>query len=252
MEDPGSSLKDLSGVIEHDQAIVARVLALANSAYYGLSGLVSSIQHASILLGQRTLGELITIAASSQLLRKKLKGYQLNPGDLWKHSLAVALGSKIIAEQKNTQLAEDAFIAGLLHDAGKIILDPYVMEHHKAFKKALNGGRRKNVEAERETLGFDHAEVMSRAARFWRYPKVQTTAIRYHHYPLHSGGCELAFIVHLADFAANQAGFNSGRMSTSPEIDPQVLGRLGFRQVQLNAIIEGIGESVEQLATELQ
>ncbi|NIV99842.1 HDOD domain-containing protein, partial [Candidatus Saccharibacteria bacterium] len=61
----------------------------ANSAYYGLSGLVSSIQHASILLGQRTLGELITIAASSRLLSKKLKGYQLNPGDLWKHSLAV-------------------------------------------------------------------------------------------------------------------------------------------------------------------
>ena len=74
MEDPGSSLKELSGVIEHDQAIVARVLALANSAYYGLSGLVSSIQHASILLGQKTLGELITIAASSQLLNKQLKG----------------------------------------------------------------------------------------------------------------------------------------------------------------------------------
>ena len=252
MEDPASSLKDLSAVIEHDQAIVARVLALANSAYYGLSGLVSSIQHASILLGQRTLGELITIAASSRLLSKKLKGYQLNPGDLWKHSLAVALGSKIIAEKKNTQLMEDAFIAGLLHDAGKIILDPYVIEHQKVFKKRLNGGHQKNVEAEREILGFDHAEVMSRAARFWRYPKTQTTAIRYHHYPLQSGGCELAFIVHLADFAAKEAGFNSGRMSTSAEIDPQVLSRLGFQQTELNSLIAGVTESVEKLATELQ
>ena len=252
MGDPASSLKDLSGVIEHDPAIVARVLALANSAYYGLSGLVSSIQHASILLGQRTLGELITIAASSRLLSKKLKGYQLNPGDLWKHSLAVALGSKIIAEKKNPLWVEDAFIAGLLHDAGKIILDPYVLEHAKVFKKFLNGGRQKNFEAEKEILGFDHAEVMSRAARFWRYPKTQTAAIRYHHYPQLAGDCELAYIVHLADFVAQEAGFRSERTAASPEMDPQALNRLGFQQEQLNTVIAQVAASVEQLATELQ
>ena len=252
MEDPASSLKDLSAVIEHDQAIVARVLALANSAYYGLSGLVSSIQHASILLGQKTLGELITIAASSRLLSKKLKGYQLNPGDLWKHSLAVALGSKIIAEKKNTLLAEDAFIAGLLHDAGKIILDPYLMEYHKVFKSHLSDGQQKKIEVEKEILGFDHAEVMSRAARFWRYPKAQTTAIRYHHKPLLAGNCELAFIVHLADFAAQEAGFKSERTATPPEIDSHVLSRLGFSQAELNHTVSQITESVEQLATELQ
>jgi len=252
MDDPGSSLKDLSSVIEHDQAIVARVLALANSAYYGLSGLVSSIQHASILLGQKTLGELITIAASSRLLSKKLKGYRLNPGDLWKHSLAVALGSKIIAEKRDSLLVEDAFIAGLLHDAGKIILDPYLIEHHHVFKKHLNGGGRKIFEAEKKILGFDHAEVMSRAARFWRYPKNQTTAIRYHHYPMLAGDCELTFIVHLADFVAHEAGFNSGRASILSEVDPQALTRLGFQRAELSGIIAQVTASVEQLATELQ
>jgi HD-like signal output (HDOD) protein len=252
MEDPRSSLKDLAAVIEHDQAIVARVLALANSAYYGLSGLVSSIQHASILLGQRTLGELITIAASSRLLSKKLKGYQLNPGDLWKHSLAVALGSKFIAEKKNNLRVEDAFIAGLLHDAGKIILDPYLLEHSQVFKKHLDGGEQKTFEAEKKILGFDHAEVMSRAARFWRYPKDEATAIRYHHHPMLAGDCELAYIVHLADFAAHEAGFNSGRTSRMPEVDPQTLSRLGFRQTELNDVIAHITASVEQLATELQ
>ena len=150
MEDPGSSLKELSGVIEHDQAIVARVLALANSAYYGLSGLVSSIQHASILLGQKTLGELITIAASSQLLSKKLKGYQLDPGDFWKHSLAVALGSRIIAEKKDADLVEDAFIAGLLHDAGKIILDPYVLERENILIKLKKPGKRHLLKPKRK------------------------------------------------------------------------------------------------------
>jgi HD-like signal output (HDOD) protein len=252
MEDPGSSLKDLAAVIEHDQAIVARVLALANSAYYGLSGLVSSIQHASILLGQKTLGELITIAASSQLLSKKLKGYMLHPGDLWQHSLAVALGSRIIAEKRNAECIEDAFIAGLLHDAGKIILDPYVVERKKAFKKALENGQPKFVEAEKEVLGFDHAEVMSRAVRFWRYPENQSTAIRYHHYPSRSENSELAFIVHLADFTAKEAGFKSEGRGSQPEIDPQTLSYLGFQKEDVSRIIAEIATSVEKLVTEFK
>jgi HD-like signal output (HDOD) protein len=252
MEDPDSSLKELSGVIEHDQAIVARVLALANSSYYGLSGLVSSIQHASILLGQKTLGELITIAASSRLLSKKLEGYQLDPGDLWKHSLAVALGSRIIAEKKNLELVEDAFIAGLLHDAGKIILDPFVLERKKEFKKFQTTGKQTFIEAEKKILGFDHAEVMSRAARFWRYPEAQSTAIRYHHYPLRSRNSELAFIVHLADFAAKEAGFNSEATSSSSEIDPQTLTILGLQKEEINAISAEIFASVEKLVTEFQ
>ena len=250
--DPGSSLKDLAAVIEHDQAIVARVLALANSAYYGLSGLVSSIQHASILLGQKTLGELITIAASSQLLSKKLMSYHLDPGDLWKHSLAVALGSKIIAEKKHAQWAEDAFIVGLLHDAGKIILDPYIEERKKAFHQVLNNGQPKFFEAEKEILGFDHAEVMSRAARFWRYPEAQSMAIRYHHDPLRSGNNELAYIVHLADFTAKEAGFKSENGNSSFGLDPQALSFLGFQKDDLKPVIAEIIASVEKLADELQ
>ena len=252
MEDPGSSLKDLAGVIEHDQAIVARVLALANSAYYGLSGLVSSIQHASILLGQKTLGELITIAASSQLLSKKLIGYQLDPGDLWKHSLAVALGSRIIAEKKNADWVEDAFIAGLLHDAGKIILDPYIVERKAEFETSINGGQRKFIDAEKEILGFDHAEVMSRAARFWRYPDNQSTAIRYHHHPAYSGNSELAHAVHLANFAAKEAGYKSEDLVSQPEIDSQTLSYVGFQKKELNKLIDAMTESVEKLATEFQ
>ena len=252
MEDPGSSLKDLAAVVEHDQAIVARVLALANSAYYGLSGLVSSIQHASILLGQKTLGELITIAASSKLLSKPLKGYMLHPGDLWKHSLAVALGSKIIAEKINTDCIEDAFIAGLLHDAGKIILDPYIVERKKAFKKALENGQPKFIQAEKEILGFDHAEVMSRAVRFWRYPENQSTAIRYHHYPSRADDSEMAFIIHLADFIAKEAGFKSENGGSPPALEPQTLRYFGFQKEDLSHISAQITASVEKLIIEFQ
>ena len=252
MEDPRASLKELSAVIEHDQAIVARVLALANSAYYGLSGMVSSIQHASILLGQRTLGELITIAASSRLLSKKLKGYQLNPGELWQHSLAVALGSKFIAEKISRDWVEDAFIAGLLHDAGKIILNPYVEERQDLFKTCLKNESPNFIKAEKEILGFNHAEVMSRATRFWRYPDTQSLAIRYHHDPMQSGHSQLAFVVHLADIAAKGAGYTYGHTGSSAEFDPQMLSYLGFKRAELDAIVADINTSVDKLVTEFQ
>ena len=203
-------------------------------------------------MGQKTLSELITIAASSQFMSQKLPGYQLKPGDLWKHSLAVALGSRIIAEKKNAEWAEDAFIAGLLHDAGKIILDPYIVEHKKAFNKALKNGHPNFFEAEKAVLGFDHCEVMSRAARFWRYPDTQSTAIRYHHYPARSGDSELAFTIHLADFTAKEAGFKSGNHSSQPEMDPQTLSYLGFQKQDLSPIIAEITASVEKLVTEFE
>lgn len=252
MDDPDSSLRDLAGVIETDQAIVARVLTLANSAYYGLSGMVSSIQHASVLLGQKTLGELITISASSRLLSKKLSGYRLEPEALWRHSLAVAIGSRVLVQKLNPDLTDDAFIAGLLHDAGKIILDPYVVEREEDFEAFLKDGQHTFLNAEHEILGFDHAEIMSRATRFWRFPELQSSAIRFHHYPSLSENDLLAYIVHLADYIAKTADFGAGSEGTAPELEHGVLKFLGIPPEALDDIVAVVADSVRKLEEEFQ
>lgn len=252
MQDRHSSLRDLAGVIETDQAIVARVLTLANSAYYGVSGMVSSIQHASVLLGQKTLGELITISASSQLLSKRLKGYKVEPESLWKHSLAVAFGSKIIVQQLVPELADDAFVAGLLHDAGKIILDPYVQERQADFEKFLKGGNKSFLEAEHEILGFDHAEIMSRATRFWRFSEAQSIAIRFHHYPSVSENNQLAHIVHLANYLANTADLGSGGDGSRPRLEAGVMKFLGISADSLDMVLDEVVGSISKLEEEYQ
>jgi HD-like signal output (HDOD) protein/phage FluMu protein Com len=250
--DPSSSLKDLASVIETDQAIVARVLTLANSAYYGISGMVSSIQHASILLGQKTLAELITISASSRLLNRRLKGYKIEPADMWKHSLAVAFGSRIIADRVDPDLLDDAFVAGLLHDAGKIILDPHIAERRMKFVAFLKDGQKSILDAEIETLGFDHAEIMSRATRFWRFPETQSTAIRFHHLPSLSEGHQLAHIIYLADCIAKSAGFitTGGKSVTEPA--PAALAFLGIQEADLVGVTDEFVESVRKLEEEFE
>ena len=252
LSDPESSLKDLARVIETDQAMVARVLTLANSAYYGVSGMISSIQHASVLLGQRTLGQMITISASSALLNKKLRGYDIAPDNMWKHSLACAFGAKRIAEKSNEGMVEDAFTAGLLHDAGKIILDPYVIKHKKEFKQLDSRGELSLFEAEKSIIGFDHAEIMSRACRLWRFPEVQVIAIRYHHQPSCSDENKLACIIHLADGLAKSAGFTAGLPGDPDPIAQDILKFLNIRQPELADLADAVADDVQKIEEELQ
>ena len=253
MDDPDSSLKDLAGVIETDQAIVARILTLANSAYYGVSGMVSSIQHASVLLGQKTLGELITISASSRLLSKNLRGYKISPESLWKHSLAVAIGSKILVQRLEPNLTDDAFIAGLLHDAGKIILDPYIYERQEDFDAFFKDGNHTFLKAEQQILGFDHAEIMSRATRFWRFPEAQSTAIRFHHYPSMSENDLLANIVHLSDYISKKSDYDAGQEAErTPNFEEGVLKFLGIQREKLDDIAAVVFDSVKKLVEEFQ
>ena len=123
MADPNSSLKDLANIVKTDQAIVAKALRMANSAYYGLRGKVSSIEHFSVMLGHKGFGELVTMSTALKLLGGRLKGYGVDAGALWRHSLVVAFGARIIANRTVPDLANDAFTAGIIHDVGKLILE---------------------------------------------------------------------------------------------------------------------------------
>jgi HD-like signal output (HDOD) protein len=252
LSDPDSSLRDLARVIEIDQALVAKVLTLANSAYYGVSGMVSSIQHASVLLGQKTLGQMITISASSVLLNKKMRGYDISPDDMWRHSLACAFAAKRIAERYDDDLIDDAFTAGLLHDAGKIILDPYVIKRKDEFEQSAGQNNTPLFEVEKAVFGFDHAEIMSRACRLWRFPEIQVTAIRYHHEPSCEEDTELACMIHLADVLAKSAGFAAGQPATLDQVSPEILQFLHIQAQDLVVIADAVKDDLQKIKEELK
>jgi HD-like signal output (HDOD) protein len=251
LSDPNSSPKELAKVIETDQAIVAKVLTLANSAYYGVSGMVSSIQHASVLLGQKTLGQMITISASSALLNKKLQGYGITPDEMWRHSLACAFAAKRIAEMRWADLLEDAFTAGLLHDAGKIILDPYIVKNQDEFAQLDRHHQMPLFEAEKVIIGFDHAEIMSRACRLWRFPEVQVAAIRNHHQPSCSKDHALACTIHLADVLAKSAGFTTGPPRTPDPVAPNILEFLKIRRQDLDDLATAMTDDIHKIKADL-
>lgn len=237
MDDPKAGFKELSELFEADQAIAAKILKLANSPYYGISGGVSSIQKASVVLGQKALRELITLGGVSGLLGNQLVGYGLDAGDLWKHSLAVAFGARYIAGKVDTALENDAFTTGLLHDSGKLILDRYIAQRWPQFESAMADGRTSFLEAEKQVLLLDHPEIASEVCRTWNIPEIISDAIRYHHAPSRSRQSKLAYIVHIADAVAMISGFGTGVDGTYYQLEEGSLAFLGFNDDHLGDIM---------------
>ena len=250
LADPDSSFSDLAKVIETDQGIVTRILKMANSSYYGLSGNVSSVQHATVVLGGQTLMELLNLACSSEILGKTLRGYDLASGDLWSHSLAVATGSQIIAKKVHPSLEQDAFAAGLIHDVGKIILDPYVYERKEKFQTFIQDGKESFLFAEKEILGFDHAELASEVCEQWQIPHHIALSIRYHHDPMPSDGDDLSYIVHMADAIAIMSGIGAGIDGMLYRIQEKAMEHLRLKQDDLTNIMADMADYVGKTTLE--
>lgn len=251
LRDPNSSSHELAKILQSDQGIAARILKMANSAYYGMMGKVSSLEHASVLLGYKNLAEIVSLAGASVVLGKVLEGYRLPAGDLWKHSLAVAFGSRIIAGEKKAELANDAFSAGLIHDAGKLVLDPYIVERNGAFEEFMAGEAKPFIKAEKQILGFDHAEIAFELCRVWNVPKPLIMAIRHHHSPANSQGDDLAHIVHVADAVALMSGMGAGLDGLQYELDDRSMNLLGMQEDDISAVMVQVVESVQRIAGEM-
>jgi len=247
LANPDSSAKELASLLETDPSIAAKVLKMANSAFYGLRGKVSSIQHASMVLGFRNLGEIVAAAGVQKSLEKKLPGYGLESEDLWRHSLSVALGSKIIASKKNPGLEMVAHTAGLLHDVGKLILDPFVLEEQETFNTFIVGEQETFLNAEQQILGFDHAEIAAEVCRNWGIPETISSAIQYHHNPSSSLEVELAFILHMTDYISLVTGQGYESDDFLYELEEGTMDYLNFDDSDVSNLTLELMEAVANL-----
>ena len=250
MADPNHDIKKIAGLIESDQAIAVKVLRFANSAYYGLSGKVASIQQAFVVLGYQTLGQILSIAGFSSFMGKSLPGYGFESEDFMRHSLAVAISSTIIAEKVDPTLANEAHTAGVIHDIGKIILDKYIVENKEAFRTFLDNEQETFLSAEKHVIGFDHAEIAFEICKKWHIPTVMTQAIKYHHCPSSLDGDELSYILHLADYVATKSGGGYDSDDHLYQLEEGTLNQLGLRHEDVRTMMSEVIESMTQLSIE--
>jgi putative nucleotidyltransferase with HDIG domain len=247
ISDLDSDTSKLAGIIESDQAIAAKVLKMANSAFYGMSGKISSIHQASLLLGYQTLGEIVTMAGAAGILTGNMPGYGYDSQELWQHSLSVAFTAKMIAEMKNKDVIHEAHTAGLIHDVGKIILDRYVAENKDQIAAYMTQEEKTFLDAERHFFGFDHAEIASEICQTWKIPEKITLAIRCHHQPSMSNGDKLSYILHMADSIATMGGIGYDDDDALYELEKGTMDFIELRQEEVSDITLKVLEAVDQL-----
>jgi len=203
-------------VIQYDQALTANVLKICNSAYFGLSRKIYSLQEALVRIGNRNMRIVIMASSLMQFYKKAGDGYDLRKGDLWRHSVACGMMSMILGKtisQRTGHAVEDhyLFTTALLHDLGKVVLNEYVKESFEEIVTMVESRKCSFVEAEREIIGMDHAALGARISRMWKFPDRMAEAIAYHHEPESSPEpCSLLYIVHLSDLLCMMMGIGGG------------------------------------------
>ena len=183
VDNPISSARDIEKVVKYDQVLASKILKMANSAYYGYAGKISTLSQGVVILGLNTLRALLLTASASKIMNKKLLGYRLEEGRFWEHSVLTALGSRDLANKLRYKNPEEAFVGGLLHDIGKLVLDRHVLKNRGIIEDIINKEGVPLTEAEREVLGINHANVGRRMAEKWNFPPVLSEVINFHHEP---------------------------------------------------------------------
>lgn len=209
IEDLDSNIEDVSSVILKDMGLVSRILRLANSAFYGLPSQVGTLEEAVQLIGLNEIQNLVLVTALIKAFR--MPASLVDVTAFWKHSIACGLASGLLAEQHRDPHPERVFVGGLLHDIGRLML---FLQAPEASRQILERSKQEGVLAsqmERETMGFDHAELGAELVSIWKLPTSLQEMVKCHHQPASAATIPGdAFIVHYADFITSALGFGNG------------------------------------------
>jgi putative nucleotidyltransferase with HDIG domain len=230
IQDPDASMSDIMDIIAVDPGLTTDFLRLANSAYFAGPRRISSLRDAGVLLGTARIQQLVIASAVFPLVMPPLKGYDLPPGELLDHMVAVAIGAEELAKALQRAAPPWTFTAGLLHDIGKIVLGTFVeVDCQPIVQLAFQQGV-SFEEAERQVLGVDHAEVGADLLAQWQFPEDIVQVVRWHHQPEQMPGDPLvADLVHAADTLSVECGQATGVDGLNYRSSPGTVERLHLR-----------------------
>jgi HD-like signal output (HDOD) protein len=238
-ENPKTTIAQLAEVIGRDQVLSGKVLKMVNSPTYGFPGRIASIQNALVLLGFNVIKSLIISTVVFEHIPESMM-------ELWRHSIGCSTACRELHRILKVENADELFIAGLLHDIGKVVIAVQLLDAHKEIDALARENDLSRREAEERILGLDHARIGVWLAQHWNLPPNLRCALAYHHQPMHAqSSVTVASIVHVGDFLARLFEYGSGGDDQVPLLDPHAFKHLGLSQQKLGMAIDSIGEKFE-------
>jgi putative nucleotidyltransferase with HDIG domain len=251
IHDPKTTANILEEAISRDQAMTARVLRVANSAFYGVRGEIATLSRAIVIMGFNTLRSIVLTGVTEAVQVGARSCFK--DRILWEHSVAVALAARTIARECRFDGAEEAYVGGLLHDIGKMVLDANLPSSYQQVLERVYNERQSFVEAENEVFGFDHTDVGALVVKRWGLAPSLCEAVQMHHHPMGSEiNPSLCAIVSLADSMCIKLGIGPQRDETLDlsELDATLM--LTLDPHRLDEIARTVGERLEAEKTTLR
>lgn len=237
----------LSKMIQTDPVIAGRVLLVANSSFYGMNGKVGSLSEAFVVLGTKTIRNII-LAAGVVATFPKDAGHNLDFAGLWQHAVAAAVTAKILAEIAGHD-AETALIAALLHDIGKMVLDACFTREYSKVIQYRDVEDCLILEAEEAVLGVDHGSVGALLVEQWQLPKAIVEAVKDYAQPGAGNENPLVDLVHVANIVSRGLGVGDAGDSLVPALDQLSIQRLGLDLSHIENSLADIEEAVSVTAS---
>lgn len=248
VSNPSSSLNEVVEIVKYDQALTANLLRICNSALFGLKKEIVSIKQAIAYIGIEKVASLIMVDQNSTNFNKKNIGYDLDEGALWRYSVSSALIAQDLAEKRKFKNTSFLFTSALLKDIGKVVLNTYMYDalediQAKVFKEGMTF-----IEAEKEILGIDHAELGGKIAEKWNLSKTTVNIIKNHHNPYFGSSDDLSLpIIYLADSICMMIGVGVGADGLAYKYHQDILDRLSFSDIDLQITIADFWEKLQMV-----
>lgn len=245
-DDPNANQRELERAFEQDPAMTAKILKVANSAYYGGVN-VPTIGRAISFLGMSAIRSLVVGVSFQQMSLNKSESKHFDKLVFWKHSVATALASRVIAKLKVPAKGEELYCTGMMHDIGLLVFERFVPKEFDAAVELSTRTGKPMIDAEREVLGFDHAEVGGILAEKWGLNDLMRNGIKYHLDAKKDGHYfETTSVVQWADMIASQCGYGGlGVAKTMNEID--LAASMGLPVEQIPIIQQVVIQELEKV-----
>jgi HD-like signal output (HDOD) protein len=248
IENESATAEELAKVVASDPAVAARVLKISNSSFYGCQRQIQTLSHAIVVLGFATLKSLVVAASVKQVYQP----YGLTEKMLWEHSFGAGLASRIIAKESRLVSQEEAFLGGLFHDIGKLIMNTMnSTQFQDAMQRCYNDGI-SFEEAERQVYSYTHSEVGGLVIKKWNFPGMLMHAVLNHHTFNFAAEedpyqVSLTCVVGLANLFCHKAGIGirepDDELDLLQSIPAQILG---LNEQRMNVLLEQFTEAYEK------
>lgn len=246
-----TTARDIEAVMQKDQALTAKLLRLVNSSFYGFPHQITTISRAVGIIGFEGLRNLVFSTSVMSLFDSTASAIFV-PTEFWKHSIGTALAAKEIARRLGEKEIEEFFVAGLVHDIGKLVHHQYFRE---PFQQACKAAATRDIllrDAERELLPATHDQTARLLLDHWRFPRRLVTMVAHHHAPLEAHEFrKQATVIHLADILCRAKGLGSGGDRKIPMLERRAWDDLGLTFGDLEQVMGRLEEEFEPAAAVL-